>query len=109
MSLLVAELLVPSIVAFLLGLGVGWILWRWRQPKIVTTETRTVERIEFDDDVVGRGSSPPVPDHALRDRVGELEHELASVDAQVGELEKLIDLTRARHGLDPAAEVGGAE
>ncbi len=106
MSFLVAELALPLIAAFLLGLGVGWIQWRWRQPRVVTTETRTIERIELDDDVVLRATLAPPPDPSLRHRVGELEDELASVDAQVGELERLIEVTRARHGLDPSADPG---
>ena len=31
MSFALLEILVPLILLFLLGLGVGWLVWRWRR------------------------------------------------------------------------------
>ncbi len=99
MSLVVAQLVLPLIAAFALGLGVGWFWWRWRQPKVVVTETRTFEQLDLGDDPT-RLARRQAADAGLESRVHELESELAGVDDQVGELERLIEDARRSQGLD---------
>ncbi len=100
MNLVVVQLLLPLVIAFALGLGVGWFWWRWRQPKVVATETRTFEQLDLGDDpkLLARRRA----EAGLQLRVHALESELAGVDDQVGQLERMIDSTRTKHGLDPS-------
>ncbi len=100
MTLVVLQLLLPLLLAFALGLGVGWFWWRWRQPKVVVTETRTFEQIDLGDDPTAKARQRAAADSGLELRVRELETELAGVDDQVIELERMIETARRSQGLD---------
>ncbi len=44
MSFVLWEILVPLIIAFLLGLFFGWLMWGWRRTKITYTEWETMRQ-----------------------------------------------------------------
>ncbi len=100
MTLVVVQLLLPLLGAFALGLGVGWFWWRWRQPKVIVTETRSLEQLDLGDDPMLAARRKALADAGLESRVHELESELADVDVQVVELERLIDAAREQQGFD---------
>ncbi len=100
MSVVIVELLLPLLGAFAVGLGVGWFWWRWRQPKVVVTETRTFEQLDLGDDPTLLARRQAMVDAELESAVHELESELAEVDDQVIELERLIEAARRDQGLD---------
>jgi len=98
MTFVLWEILVPLIIAFLLGLLFGWFLWGWRRTKITYTEWETMRQkanrsssVEMEADLVELTAD--------RDRLQ------AKVDSHVCETSAGADLGTGVLGVSGAAAV----
>ncbi len=84
MSFVLWEILIPLIIALLLGLLFGWLMWGWRRTKITYTEWETMRQ------KAGRSSSV------------EAEAEVAELRADRDRLQAQIDQAAAAVVAEPS-------
>lgn len=101
MTFVLWEILIPLIIAFLLGLLFGWLFWGWRRTKITYTEWETMRQ------KANRSSSVEV-EAELAELSAERDGLQAKVDSHVCETAPAADLGAGVLGVSGAAAVAAA-
>ena len=96
MSYTLGEIVVPLVITALMGLGLGWLLWRWRHRSVTTDEWETVRLRAADCDAADaevRRLTAVVA--GLREERRLLETRLADRDAAVDLAKRRLDALAA--------------
>lgn len=101
MTFVLWEILIPLIIAFLLGLLFGWLFWGWRRTKITYTEWETMRQ-------KANRSSSVEAEAELAELTAERDRLQAQVDSHVCETAPTADLGTGVLGVSGAAAVAAA-
>jgi len=101
MSFVLWEILIPLIIAFLLGLLFGWLLWGWRRTKITLTEWETMRQ-------KANRSSSVEAEAEIAQLTADRDRLQAQVDSHVCETGNGADLGTGVLGLSGDADAAGA-
>lgn len=94
MGYVIPEILLPLILAFGVGVLLGWLLWRWRRTKVSWTEWETSRSSLVQSEARLQSLSNETGSQQLR--LDELEREVAERDDRIALLDSELDLRNER-------------
>ena len=91
------EIIIPLLVAFAIGLLIGWMLWRWRRTKVTSTEweqlTSSASKAEQ------RAATLRAERDSLSERVAALSTEVETGETAAGALRAELDAAEGKLGI----------
>ncbi|MFT7599905.1 MAG: hypothetical protein ACI8TP_002842 [Acidimicrobiales bacterium] len=99
MGWVLLEIIIPLLLAVLLGLFLGWLLWRWRRDRVTYSEWETDASSEvsaLSDAAASEWQADKAAAAAASEELAGLKKELANSTTQVGALESELEADRRR-------------